>query len=131
MEIHLKIIGILLSVLAFVHAGFPRYFDWNNELKSLNLVNRQIFKVHTFFIGLIVFLIGVLCYTCSTELITTELGRKICLGLSIFWVLRLYFQLFVYSPELWKGKKFETGVHIAFTAFWTYMSRVFISISLG
>jgi hypothetical protein len=130
MEFHLKTIGILLSILDFIHLGFPRYFDWKNELKSLNLVNRQIFKVHTFFIGLVVLLIGLLCYFCSSELVTTELGRKICIGLSVFWILRLYFQLFFYSTDLWKGKKLETNIHIVFTAFWIYMCWVFICISL-
>ncbi len=130
MELHLKIIGTLLSLLAFIHIGFPKYFNWKTELKSLSLINKQMMAVHTFFIALVVFLIGLLCLTSSNELVHTSLGKKISLGLGVFWILRLVFQLFVYSPKLWKGKKFETTMHIVFTFFWIYMSTLFFMIYL-
>lgn len=127
MEIHFKIIGGLLVALAFVHVIFPRYFRWGEELKSLSMINRQMMTVHTFFIALTVLLMGWLCLTSSQELANTEFGKKISLGLSIFWGIRLLIQLFWYSPQLWKGKKFETGVHILFSVFWIYMSGVFLT----
>ncbi|WP_344930449.1 hypothetical protein [Aquimarina addita] len=84
--------------------------------------------IHTFFIALIVFLMGWLCFTEARELITTSLGKKVAAGLGIFWVVRLIFQFFGYSSELWKGKAFETIVHIIFSIFWTYISLVFLWI---
>ena len=125
MQIHFKIIGILLMILACVHVIFPRYFNWKGELKSLSLMNRQMFAVHTFFIALVVFLIGLLCITSSKDLITTELGKSISLGLAIFWTLRLFIQIFGYSTKLWKGKVFETSIHVLFTALWIYLCSVF------
>lgn len=114
--------------LALVHVIFPRYFNWEKELSSLSLINRQMMKVHTFFIGLVVFMMGMLSFACAGELTTTSLGRKICLGLGIFWTIRFFFQLFIYSPQLWKGKKFETTVHILFTAIWLYLSFTFLKV---
>ena len=131
MEIHYKIIGILLIMLAFVHVIFPRYFKWGKELKSLSLINQQIMKVHTFFIALVVFLIGLLCLTSSSDLINTELGKKISLGFGIFWSFRLIIQFFGYSSKLWKGKKMETIVHIIFLFLWTYLSYIFITVYLA
>ncbi|PQJ80829.1 hypothetical protein [Polaribacter porphyrae] len=128
MELQLKIIGILLSILAFIHIGFPKYFNWKIELKSMSLINQQMMTVHTFFIALVVFLIGLLCLTSANELIETNLGKKISFGLGVFWLIRLVFQLFIYSPKLWKGKKFETVMHIVFTIFWIYMSILFTMI---
>ncbi|MEZ4795217.1 MAG: hypothetical protein R2773_07060 [Flavobacteriaceae bacterium] len=125
MEIHFKIIGALLMFLAGLHAFFPKYFNWKEGLKSLSLINRQMMLVHTFFIALVVFLIGLLCVASANALETTPLGRQISLGLAIFWTLRLIFQLFIYSSKLWKGKAFETIIHIIFSIFWTYMSVVF------
>lgn len=127
MEIHFKLIGVILIVLALVHTIFPRYFNWADELKSLSLINRQLMTVHTFFIALVVFLMGVLCLTSSSELVNTELGKKVSLGLGVFWVVRLYFQFFGYSSDLWKGKKFETAVHIMFSFLWTYLSITFLT----
>ena len=128
MEIHLKIIGCLLICLAFIHIVFPKYFNWGEELKSLSLVNRQMMTVHTFFIALTVFLMGLLCVTSSSELIETNLGKKIALGLGIFWTIRLFIQFFGYSADLWKGKKFETLIHIIFSLLWIYISIVFLTI---
>ena len=128
MQIHIKIIGVLLIALAFVHIIFPKYFNWNKELKSLSLINRQMMTVHTFFIAFTVFLMGLLCLSSSIELIETNLGKKISLGLGIFWAIRLFIQFFVYSSDLWKGKKLETSIHILFSLFWIYFSSIFLLI---
>lgn len=125
METHLKIIGFLLTVLAIGHLIFPKYFKWKEELKSLNLINRQMMIVHTFFIALVVFLMGLLCVTSAKELIETNLGKKISLGLGIFWSLRLFIQFLGYSSKLWKGKIFETTIHILFSGLWIYISTIF------
>ena len=128
MEIHLKVIGSLLIILASIHIFFPKYFDWKNGLKSLNLINKQMMIVHTFFIALIIFLMGLLCLTSTTELIETNLGKKIAFGLGVFWIMRLFFQFFIYSSKLWKGKLFETIMHILFSLLWSYFSLTFFTI---
>ena len=130
MELQYKIIGVILIALAFVHIIFPKYFKWKKELKSLSLINQQIMKVHTFFIALVVFLIGLLCLTSSNELINTELGKKVSLGFGIFWSFRLLIQFFGYSSKLWKGKRMETIVHIIFSTLWIYLSYVFLKVYL-
>ncbi|KAA5828110.1 hypothetical protein FPF71_04555 [Algibacter amylolyticus] len=131
MYIHLKLIGVLLILLALIHIFFYKYFKWETNLKSLSLINKQMMTTHTFFIALTIFLMGLLCLTSSTALIETSLGRKICLGLGVFWSFRLFFQFFVYSKKLWKGKKFETLMHILFSIFWVYFSTTFIMIYLN
>ncbi|MFK7906106.1 MAG: hypothetical protein AB8B69_13325 [Chitinophagales bacterium] len=125
MELHLEIIGSLLIVLALVHVIFPRYFNWKSEFHLVSLINRQMMYVHTFFLALVVFLMGFLCLSSAKEIIDTSLGNKIALGFAIFWTTRLVIQFFGYSSELWKGKNFETIVHILFSILWTYMSGVF------
>ena len=131
MELHLKIIGVLLIALALIHAVFPKYFNWKTELSPLSIINRQLVYVHSFFIALMVLLMGLLCSTSSYDLVHTVLGKKIALGLGIFWMARLFIQLFGYSSKLWRGKRFETSVHIMFTIFWTYLTIVFALISMG
>ena len=131
MELQLKIIGILLISLSFVHVLFPKYFNWKNELKSLSLINRQMMQIHTIFIAFIVLIMGVLCLTSSRELVNTDLGKRISFGLGLFWGLRLIIQFIGYSPELWKGKKFETTIHILFSILWTYLTFTFFIIFLN
>lgn len=130
MEIYFHVIGFTLISLALMHLIFPKYFNWTDELKSMSLINRQMMYVHTFFIGLIVFLMGLLCLTSADDLINTKLGKRITLGLGIFWTCRLLIQFFGYSSKLWKGKRFETAVHIFFSLLWAYLSVVFIWTSI-
>jgi hypothetical protein len=129
MELHLKVIGFVLILLAIVHVGFPKQFNWKKEMNTLSLVNRQMMYVHTFFIALVVLLMGILCVTSAKELIETSLGKRICFGLGVFWLIRLFIQFFGYSSKLWKGKTFETTVHIVFILLWTYLSFIFFKIA--
>lgn len=129
MELHLKIIGYILVLLAIIHVIFPWYFNWKKEFMLVSLVNKQIMYVHTFFIALVILLIAIMCLSSSKELIETNLGKKICLGIGVFWTVRLFIQFFYYSSKLWKGKIFETTVHILFSFLWTYLSFIFCKIA--
>jgi hypothetical protein len=131
MEFQLNTIGYLLILLALVHIIFPKYFNWKKELNHLSLINKQIMQVHTFFIALTVLLMGILCVTSATEIITTSLGKKISFGLGIFWLCRLLIQFFGYSSKLWKGKAFETTVHIVFSMLWLFLGFNFLKIALS
>lgn len=125
MELHLKIIGFILILLAILHAAFPKHFNWKAELSPLSLINKQMMFVHTFFIALTVMLMGMMCLFLSNDLINTQFGRYLSFGLFIFWGFRLVFQFLVYSPKLWKGKPFETMMHIIFSLIWVYLTVVF------
>lgn len=125
MIIHLHVIGVLLVALGLVHVIFPAYFKWKAELKGISLITRQILHVHTLFIALTVVLMGVLCITSAEELVRTVLGKRIACGLFVFWLTRCLIQFFGYSSQLWRGKRFETFVHICFSLFWCYLTVVF------
>ena len=125
MEIHFKIIGTALLLLSLIHVVFPKYFNWKKELAQLSLINKQMMVIHTFFIALSVLLMGLLCLFSSEELTHSSLGKTISLGLAIFWTIRLFTQFFGYSSKLWKGKTFETIVHVSFTVLWIYLCIIF------
>jgi hypothetical protein len=125
MELHLKIIGVILIVLAIIHVDLPKRFKWAQEFSTLSLINKQVMYVHTFFIAFMVFLLGLLCITSSYDIVNTKLGHQLSFGLFVFWATRLFFQFFVYSSSLWRGKFFETAIHIIFSLFWLYFSIIF------
>jgi hypothetical protein len=128
MQWHLKIIGVLLIILAAIHVAFPKYFNWKEELKPLTIINRQLMYVHSFLVAFAILLIGILCLTSSNDLVETTFGKRICLGLGLFWAARLMIQFFGYSSKLWRGKTFETSIHIIFSLFWIYLCVIFILI---
>ena len=131
LTIQIEVAGGLLVVLALLHAAFPRYFRWQHELAPLGLLTRQIMYVHTFFVALMVLLMGLLCLSSSSELLGTRLGHRVALGMAVFWLARLLVQFFGYSPALWRGKRFETGVHLLFSLLWAYLTGLFAVVAFG
>lgn len=124
-EAHLKIAGALQILLGLAHAFFPRRFSWGEELPRLSLFNRQMFRVHAFFIAFIVVMFGVLSLGFTSLLVGPESGglAKVVLGgLCLFWMVRLFVQFFVYDPALWRGHRFNTAMHLLFSALWVYLT---------
>ena len=131
MQLQLEVIGALLVVLALLHTGFGWYFNWRREFAVVSLLNRQMMHVHTFFVAFTVGLMGLLCLTSAAELVSTLLGRRVALGLGVFWLARLLIQFLGYSASLWRGKRFETFVHFLFSLFWTYLTVAFFRVGLS
>ena len=120
--LHLKIVGAILLVLGLAHACFDRYFRWQSELAKLTVLTRQVFAVHNFFIGLLVAMMGI-CSLFFTKALVAS-GTLSCVVLSGFvltWLCRWVVQLFVYDPSIWRGRRFYSVMHVAFTLFWTYI----------
>jgi hypothetical protein len=123
---HLQLAGLLLIVLAAAHLAFPKRFHWREELSRLSPLNRQIFQVHVFFIAVVLVLFGALSWLLADELLAPgPLPKAVLAGFTLFWALRLFVQLFVYEGALWRGNRFNTAVHVAFTAFWVYLVTVY------
>jgi hypothetical protein len=124
--LHLRAAGVLLVALALFHGLLPKRFGWRAEMKTVSLLTRQIFYVHTFFIALTVGLMGALCLFFAAELLKpSTLARAVVGGLAAFWIFRLVFQFFVYDAALWRGQRFETRIHALFSLLWIYLAAVF------
>ena len=124
--LHLRVTGVLLALLVVVHAFVPGRLRWSDELPRLSLVNRQTFEVHTFFIVLVLALSSTLLLTSSDALLVpSQLSRAMLLGLTLFWGLRMLMQWFYYSPAVWRGNRFNTVAHYAFSTVWVYMTMTF------
>lgn len=133
-ELHLRIAGAMQILLALLHLDFPRRFRWREELAALSLLSRQMFHVHTFFLCVVLVLFGALSLLAPEALLEpTRLSRLVLGGIAGFWALRLYCQWFVYEPRLWRGRPFETTVHVVFTLVWIYFTVVYAAAlwSLG
>lgn len=123
---HLRISGAILTALGLAHIYFPKRFDWRREAAALSPLTRQILSVHNAYIGLTVGLNGLLALLFAEDLVhPSHLGLVVSTGIAVFWGSRFFVQLLVYSPSLWKGKRFETSVHVAFAMFWAYLAIVF------
>jgi hypothetical protein len=126
LAMHLRIVGILLVLLGLSHAFFNRYFGWKRELAGVSLLTRRIFFVHTFFIGLGVALAGAVSFLCADALLRPgSLSRILLAAMTVFWFCRLLAQFFAYDSRIWKGDRFRTLMHAAFSALWIYVTAIY------
>jgi hypothetical protein len=126
LELHLRLAGLSLITLGVAHAFFDKRFHWREEMSRVSLLNRQIFFVHTFFIALMLVLLGSLSLFGTAALVEkSHLGLLFLGGVTFFWSCRWLCQFFVYNAEIWRGKRFETLGHIAFSGLWTYYVAVY------
>ena len=126
LELHLRIAGILLLVLAASHYFLPKQLGWKEDLAKVTLLTRQIFFVHVGFILLLLILMGTLAVVYAEELAApSRLAQAVLGGLALFWGLRLLTQLFIYDRSLWRGNRRNTMAHIAAVLLWAYLTAVF------
>jgi hypothetical protein len=134
--IHLRIVGLVMASLVAVNLIVPSRFHWREEMARLSLANRQIFQAHGIFLVLTLALISMLLLTSADTLLEpTRLSRAVLAGLTIFWGLRMLMQWFFYSPELWRGHRFNSVMHCVFSMVWIYVTSVFAAslwtVSIG
>ena len=97
-ELHLRIVGVLLFALLGLNFVLPRRFNWREELPRLSLINRQIFIVHAIFIALLLGMFGTLSLFFAPLLTAPDrLAQLVLAGLAIFWFVRLLAQWFIYD----------------------------------
>jgi hypothetical protein len=126
LSLQLQLAGVGLILLAGLHLTFARRFNWREELARLSLLNRQIFLVHTFFVCLVLTLMGALSAFGSALLLAgTPLARLILGGFAVFFGARLACQWFVYDTALWRGHRFNTAMHILFSVLWLYLTGLY------
>ncbi len=124
--INLRIVGVVMACLVVINVDVPRRFNWSEELARVSLLNRQIFRVHSIFLVLLLAMFSVLLLTSASSLLErTRLSRAVLVGLTIFWALRMLMQWFFYSPQIWRGHRFKTAMHYVLSATWIYVTAVF------
>ena len=124
--LHLRVAGALLLLLAAANLTFPRRFGWKEELARVSLFTRQVFFVHAGFIILTLGLFGVLSLLYAEELTAPgPLAVPVLVGLTTFWFARLVTQFLIYDSTLWRGNRFRTAAHVAFSGLWVYLVAVY------
>ena len=79
-ELHLRIAGAMQIALALLHLDFGRRFHWREELARVSLLNRQMFYVHTFFLCVVLALIGSLSLFAPAALLEPSRLARLVLG---------------------------------------------------
>lgn len=128
----LRLAGAGLILLALLHIPIGRHLRWREDTARLTPVNAAVFHVHTFFICLVLAMMGLPALLDPQVFIEkSRAGAWMAWSFAAFWSVRLYFQWFVYEPGFWRGKRRETLVHWVFSCIWLSLALLFGACALG
>jgi hypothetical protein len=110
----------LIWIAGAIHAGIvlanialPGRLRVRENLKDVPVFLRQIFYVHWFYIVLIVGLFSALCFAFARDLAgASPLGRFLSAFLGVFWLLRIFLQLFYYDREIRRANRVLDAVYL-------------------
>lgn len=127
----LRIAGAGLLLLALVHIPIARRLRWREDARRLSPVNESVFHVHTFFICLVLVMMGLPCLLDPLVLLErTRASAWLAWSFAGFWAVRLYAQWFIYPRNLWRGFRMETTVHYLFTFLWAGLTALFAACAV-
>lgn len=126
LSLALRVAGAGLITLALMHGPISRRLGWRSDAERMSPVNASIFRVHAFFICLVLVGMGLPCLLDPAVFLEpSRAGSWICWGCAVFWGARLWCQWLVYPVDLWRGKPLETRLHWIFTGLWTALTALF------
>ena len=113
--------GILLA-----SALVPRVLDWNRELARISPLSRHLIWTHGVFIVLTIVAVGLITVTNAPALAAgTALARWFCGFVAVFWLSRLFVQLFLFDARPYLTNGFlKLGYH-GLTVVFTYLGVVY------
>ena len=100
----IRVAGAIQLLVAALNLALPRSLDYRRNLVRLSPIVRQVFVVHSVYIGLTLLIFGGLCVGFAGELASgTPLARYLMGCLALFWALRIGFQLLYYDRH-WRRR---------------------------
>lgn len=133
MEIALSIAAAAQLAIAVLNLFLVRIMKWEEPVARMPQLVREVFYVHAWFITITLMIFGVVTIRFAGELAagTNDLGRWLVCGIGLFWLIRWVIQFFFYSSSHWKGKRAETGVHIALVLTYGFFAGVYLLAAFG
>ena len=97
MEQLIKLGGFYNLAFAIFHILFWKIFKWNSVLPKLDFLNRAIMQVLNLCLIFCFILFSWISLFFARELLTSDLGRTLLAGISIFWFLRSIEQIIFFN----------------------------------
>jgi len=111
----LQMTAAMQFAIAVLNLFLIRLLKWQGELARMQLLVREVFRVHAWFISITLAIFGVMTLRFVNEMVggTNPVCRWLAAGIGSFWAVRTVLQVFYYSSTHWRGRLERTLIHIA------------------
>ena len=101
--------------IAFLGPMIPWLLNWREAIQRMPLLVREVFWIHTLFIGLTCGIFGVLTWEFAQDIAhpAHDMMRWFAFAVGLFWAVRCVMQWTFYSPSHWRGLLDKTVAHWA------------------
>jgi len=96
--------GVYHVAMAVFHLAFGRLFNWENDLRSITFINRNVMLVMNLCLIAIFTAFAYLSFVHTDELQTEELGKVLLVIISLFWFARAFMQVVFFKLEAFQSK---------------------------
>lgn len=125
--------GVFHIGLIVFHLKFARLFHWDTELGKLDFINRQIPPVMNNVLILLFAGLAWLSFVYTDDLLFTDLGRALLIGIAVIWLFRAALQVVYFRLKHWVSWLLFyvfSGGALLYAAAWFYASGGVIFIRL-
>lgn len=118
--------------IAVLNLFLVRLLKWEEEVKRMPLLLREVFYVHAWFISITLGVFAVLSWRFAGEMAGgNEVCRWLAGGIGIFWAIRTVLQMTWYSSSHWRGQIGRTAVHVILLLLYGGFSTTYLCAALG
>ena len=122
----LQFAGIILLCITSANFFAPKKMRWSVNLEKTEPVFRQVFIVHCVFLLACVVAMALVCIIFPQQLLAEPLGRLMLGFMAVFWLARVFVQLFYYEKSI---KRQFPVFNVLFTVAFIYLTICFSVLS--
>ena len=116
--------------IALLGPMIPWLLEWREPIQRMPLLVREVFWIHTYFIGLTCGIFGIITWVFAADLAhpSHDMMRWFCFAVGLFWSIRCMMQWTHYSASHWRGLFDKTLAHWAlFLGYGAFATSYFIA----
>ncbi len=115
--------GAVQLTMTGANAVLPGKLQYRENLSRVSPLVRQIFVVHSIYMVMVLLGFSSLCFFFAPRLSGGDsMGRSVSVFLALFWLLRIFLQVFYYDPEY---RRHHRLADIAYTLACCFLGGVF------
>ena len=128
MDLVLKFAAAAQLFVALLNLKLVRIMGWSADLAKVQLLVREVFYIHAWFISLTLAIFGVVTWRFASEMAAgaNPALAWLAAGIGIFWGVRTAMQVFYYSSSHWRGNPGRTAIHVTLLLLYGGMAAAYL-----